>query len=126
MRGNANFDQMKRSGAVIFAPRVLSARSNRLSMRTAQPPDVYSPRTVSRLPGIFATGVIEKLAGLLGAERRDETPHLALSDGSRVAFGPPISVCTQPGLMTTQVMPRRARSIARLRMTMFTAALELR
>src|SRR6478736_6348921 len=30
--GNPNFDQMKRSGAVIFAPRVLSARSNRLSI----------------------------------------------------------------------------------------------
>ena len=38
---------------------------------------------------------------------------LMLSDGSKEAFGPPISVRTQPGLTTTQVMPRGARSIAR-------------
>ena len=52
--------------------------------------------------------------------------RLMLSDGSKVAFGPPMSVRTQPGLTTTQVMPRASRSIARLRITMFTAALELR
>ena len=32
-----------------------------------------------------------------------------LSVGSRVAFGPPISVRTQPGLTTTHVMPRGAK-----------------
>jgi hypothetical protein len=37
-----------------------------------------------------------------------------------------MSVFTHPGLMRTQVMPRGARSIAALRITMFTAALELR
>jgi len=47
-------------------------------------------------------------------------------DGSKVAYVPIIYVRTQPGLMTTHVMPRGARSIARLRMTMFTAAFELR
>ena len=51
---------------------------------------------------------------------------LTLSAGVIVACGPPISVSTQPGLTTTQVMPRGARSIARLRVTMFTAAFELR
>lgn len=33
---------------------------------------------------------------------------------------------THPGLTTIQVIPRGARSTATLRMTMFTAALELR
>lgn len=46
--------------------------------------------------------------------------RLMLSAGSKVAFAPPISVRTQPGLTTTQVMPSGARSIARLRMIMFT------
>ena len=35
-----------------------------------------------------------------------------------MAWGPPMSVSTQPGLTTTQVMPRGARSIAKPRITM--------
>jgi hypothetical protein len=38
--------------------------------------------------------------------------RLMLSEGSKVAFIPPISVRTQPGLMTTHVMPRGVRSMA--------------
>jgi hypothetical protein len=76
---------------------------------------------------IFATGVVEELAGQLGPSvAMTRLIRLMLSDGSKVAFIPPISVRTQPGLMTTHVMPRGARSIARLRMTIFTAALKLR
>jgi hypothetical protein len=37
-----------------------------------------------------------------------------------------MSVSTQPGLTTTQVMPSGARSLAKLRITMFTAAFERR
>jgi hypothetical protein len=51
---------------------------------------------------------------------------LTLSAGVIVAFVPPMSVRTQPGLTTTHVMPRGARSIARLRITLFTATFELR
>jgi hypothetical protein len=49
-----------------------------------------------------------------------------LSCGDKGALGPPISVLTHPGLSKTQVMPRGAKSIAELRITIFTAALELR
>jgi hypothetical protein len=51
---------------------------------------------------------------------------VTLSCGDNGALGPPISVLTQPGLSKTQVMPRSAKSIAALRITIFTAALELR
>ena len=51
---------------------------------------------------------------------------VTLSWGVSVALGPPMSVLTHPGLTTTQVTRRDARSIAALRITMFTAALELR
>ena len=51
---------------------------------------------------------------------------IALSCGDDGALAPPISVLTHPGLSNTQVMPRGAKSIAALRITMFTAALELR
>ena len=64
------------------------------------------------------------------------TEPLAFGIGSGLFFiyipfmkinnGPAIAFRTQPGLTTTQVMPRGARSIARLRTTMFTAAFELR
>jgi len=46
--------------------------------------------------------------------------------GDNGALGPPISVLTHLGLTKTQVMPRGAKSIAALRITMFTAALERR
>jgi hypothetical protein len=51
---------------------------------------------------------------------------VTLSLGVNVARGPPMSVLTHPGLMTTQVIRCGARSIAAFRITMFTAALELR
>ena len=51
---------------------------------------------------------------------------VTLSCGDNGALGPPISVLTHPGLTKTQVMPRGAKSIAALRITIFTAALELR
>ena len=51
---------------------------------------------------------------------------VTLSCGDNGALGPPISVLTHPGLTKTQVMPRGAKSIAALHITMFTAALELR
>jgi hypothetical protein len=65
----------------------------------------------ARISGSFCCGA--------GAQLRLFT----LSAGVNVACGPPMSVCTQPGLITTQVMPRGARSIARLRIT---TAFELR
>jgi hypothetical protein len=49
-----------------------------------------------------------------------------LSCGDNGALGPPISVLTHPGLTKIQVMPRGAKSMAALRITIFTAALELR
>jgi hypothetical protein len=47
---------------------------------------------------------------------------VTLSCGDNDALGPPISVLTHPGLTKTQVMPRGAKSIAALRITIFTAA----
>jgi hypothetical protein len=42
---------------------------------------------------------------------------VTLSCGDNGALGPPISVLTHPGLSKTQVMPRGAKSIAALRIT---------
>ena len=49
-----------------------------------------------------------------------------LSSGSTRALGPPMSVLTQPGWITTTVMPRGLRSTDRLFITAFTAALDER
>jgi hypothetical protein len=62
---------------------------------------------------------------MIWTERIDEPSH------SSYAFlwrqrRPPMSVLTHPGLTRTQVMPRGAKSMAALRITIFTAALELR
>src|SRR5262245_40386348 len=79
------------------------------------------------LPGVFTTVVIEELPGPCWPQGLDQGISIAtLSAGVNVACRPPMSVCTQPGLTTTHVMPSGARSLARLRMTMFTAAFELR
>ncbi len=51
---------------------------------------------------------------------------VTLSSGVSDAPGPPMSVLTQPGLIRTQATPRGAKSIAALRITMFTAVFELR
>jgi hypothetical protein len=51
---------------------------------------------------------------------------VTLSCGDNGALGPPISVLTHPGLTKTQVMPRGAKSIAALRITIFTAELAVR
>jgi hypothetical protein len=37
-------------------------------------PMLASIRIASMLPGVFATGMIEELAGLLGPKGRNETP----------------------------------------------------
>jgi hypothetical protein len=60
-------------------------------------------------------------------ERIDEPSHgsHALLWRHNGALGLPISALTHPGLTKTQGMPRGAKSIAD-RITMFTAALELR
>jgi len=49
-----------------------------------------------------------------------------LCSGVSFAFGPPISVLTHPGLMTTQLMPRALRSIAAVRIAILTAAFDVR
>ena len=55
-------------------------------------------------------------------------PRMAvtLSSGEIVAPGPPMSVRTQPGLITATTMPRGASCSARARIAMFTAAFEVR
>ena len=58
-----------------------------------------------------ARGSMRKHTGKAAAKGQVSSSR-TLSAGVIVAFGPPMSVNTQPGLMTTQVMPRGARSIA--------------
>jgi hypothetical protein len=76
---------------------------------------------------IFATVVVIELARLISADvSMSRRMAVTLSCGDNGALGPPISVLTHPGLTKTQLMPRGAKSIAALRITIFTAALELR
>ena len=51
---------------------------------------------------------------------------VTLCSGVSFAFGPPMSVLTHPGLITTQLMPRYFRSIAAVRIAMLTAAFDVR
>jgi len=74
---------------------------------------------------MFPAVVVEELSRFSTPEGLNEA--VTLSSGVSDAPGPPMSVLTQPGLLRTQATPPRgAKSIAALRITMFTAAFELR
>ena len=66
----------------------------------------------TQLPSVVPAVIVEELAGFSAPEGLDEA----------------LQGCylTQPGLIRTQATPRGAKSIAALRITMFTAAFELR
>jgi hypothetical protein len=60
------------------------------------------------LPGKLPTVMIEELAGVGWSEVFDikRLSLVTLSAGVWLPCGPPMSVCTQPGLTATQVIPR--------------------
>jgi hypothetical protein len=137
--------------ASLYRPPFLQGRRLQIAF---YPPDEFSelkPHTVSQKP---ASSVASRcrpwrsgpIASFWRRSNSDTRPRMArgrhrsrrpkvsmrrriaatLSCGDHGALGPPMSVLTHPGLSNTQVMPRGAKSIAALRITIFTAVLELR
>jgi hypothetical protein len=113
---------MAETGSTVDRDRFSPVGNRRDSVNVSIP--VASDCAALRSSGIFATVVVIELARLIWAESLDEPPHGRHAFLRRQRRLGATHVPTQPGLK--KVMPGGAKSIAALRITIFTAALELR